>query len=185
MAWRVSYKRNDLKRVGGRAFPGAFEVTSDSNPPWPDMRASFELAEDGAYECRSFALTAVEGGRQITRADLRAVTIEDLLETGVALVGAVVIDEPDGTVRIEPATAEGEWRETVRAARQARSRRKLKVDAAFLRETAEVYASHTGRAPVQHVADHFGKSLRTASWYVKQARQAGLLADVPSGEERP
>jgi hypothetical protein len=63
----------------------------------------------------------------------------------------------------------------VRAAR-TKTRRRIVTDG-LLREVAQVYraALRDRRPPTEAVAEHVGKSHRTASDYLRRARDAGFL----------
>lgn len=181
MRWSAPYTLTDMVRVGDRVLPRTFEVRSHNDEPGPDVRARFELV-DGAYQCREVNLSAVDGGREVNSTDLRAVRVDDLLGIGVDLVGAVVVDERDGVVRVEPHTTDHEREGAVRLVDRARGARKRTIDDDLLREVADVYQANVADAPTRAVADHFDKSLRTASLYVQRARAEGFLGGALPGK---
>lgn len=179
--WNLSSKTG-LSRVEDRYLPMRFEMTSHNDDPLPDIRVVFEMTQ-GAYECREISLTAVDGGREINSTDLRSLRIDDLLEFGVETMGGFkVVEEKDGLMRAEAQASNIERAATVGTARRARAQGRRTITDDVLAEAAQVYRDHVGSAPTQAVADHFDKSLRTASLYMKRAREAGLLGDALNGK---
>lgn len=182
MRWTAPFKLHDLIRVGQHALPKTFELRSHNDEPQPDVRLRFDLV-DGAYQCREMTLTAREGGREVNTTDLRAVHIDDLLEEAARMIALTVEDQEDGSVVISPVIDDAGEEAAVRQVRGARTSAKRSISRALLAEAAAVYEAHEGDAPTLAVADHFGKARRTASLYIKQARDAGLLGRT--GEKGP
>ena len=66
---------------------------------------------------------------------------------------------------------------------RARRNTRRQIPDEKLSEVADVYRANPTR-PTAAVAERFGLALRTASLYVKRAREAGLLEEVRRGEHR-
>jgi hypothetical protein len=154
----------------------------EAGADWPTLRMRVEV-RDGIPLIREVQITSTPHGMEVQSAHLRQVPLEDLVE----YVASVIVQEvtlwddlPDGesTVSVEDvrrARLEGK----AHARGQRRKRRRTVTDS-MLQEVAAVYLA-ADRAPVRAVEEHFGKTRRTASWYVKQAREAGLLPE--SGDD--
>jgi hypothetical protein len=72
--------------------------------------------------------------------------------------------------------------EAARAARDARAARRVKITDALLREVATVYRANVNDKPTEAVAEHFGRQHRTATHYIKRARERGFLGSAIKGK---
>ena len=72
--------------------------------------------------------------------------------------------------------------EPVGTMRRARAGRKVKVTDDLLREVAEVYRANVSGKPTEAVANHFDRSHRTATLYIKRARDNGFLGAAIKGK---
>ena len=74
------------------------------------------------------------------------------------------------------------FRRDTLAARDARASRKVKITDALLREVASVYRANVNDRPTEAVAEHFGRQHRTATQYIKRARERGFLGPAIKGK---
>ena len=167
-----------LKRLGDRviAVPATMMWSKDGNEG-PTAHVTFDVI-DGQLQCIEAIVRRQPrpGQREVTRADLRAVPINDLRDQVAELHSAPYERSEGGTtvrVVIGGEEQEREARRTVAATRRG-------DDIETLRQVAEVYLSHP-HAPTRAVADAFGMAHRTAGVYVQRAREVGL---VPPAKRR-
>ncbi len=158
--------------VGDRVLPPIELTVTDDEGVRPTAWVRVETI-DGTPQVREVRLSSVTGGDEVRAADLRALRLDDLLELATGAAGLVVTLDVGEVVTAE---GPGDERTTVRQVREARRRARRKVTDELLREVAEVYGDNSEGAPVQAVSEHFDVALRTATWYVRQARDAGYLA---------
>jgi hypothetical protein len=184
--WRADFRLDDRVRVADRELPRTLDVWSDNTGDAPGVRLTFVLVGDG-YECRQITFTAPKGGREVRSVDLRALHIEDVLETAVTMVGTIITDDrADGVTVSVPITNPGEAREAVSAVRAGRRAARQKLSEDMLQQVATTYRDNVADQPTEAVADRFGVAARTARLYVRRARDAGFLgAAVPgrAGEQ--
>lgn len=162
------------KRLGERVYlcPLVVTMRDDSNPDMPDVEVEADVIDD-QLQIRRVTLTARPGRREVQRDDLsKRVSLDDIRERLVEDFGmradsktasATLTFKTDGT------------QEPSRESNRANYRR---TGALNIERVAEVYNS-AERAPTKAVAEAFGVAHRTASLYVKQAREAGALPALP------
>jgi hypothetical protein len=159
-------------KVGNRDLPRKYWL--HGIPSDDDTRPAYKLdveIVDGAPQCRGLHITSTDHGREVRRIDHIDLALEDLIEFATQTVA----QWPRGEVRngqsfelnmLDPFIGD------IRRARRAQ-RRRGPTDAQ-LQEAAALYAK-TVDAPVAEVAEHFGIARRTASLWIKRAREAGML----------
>lgn len=176
--------REPLVTVESHRMPKRYELVvtgTGKDVRRPGVRFSFEVI-DHVPQCREVIVASVEGGREVRSTDLRQIGVEDALEAASASVSTAHKETRDGvTVSVKRAgpLAFDEARKDVQKARRT-ARRRGPSDAE-LREAVEVYRS-ADRAPTQAVANHFEIAHRTASLWIKRAREAGYLPAAVSGK---
>lgn len=162
------------ERLGEHVVPKELSVTFPGARDQPRLQMVLGM-ENGAATCRELHLVAKEGARGVRPGDLEAVRLNEWVEDLFAATAmrATTEETSPGVYRTayripnEQAAADA-----LRAARRRGARRKITDEA--LGEVAEVYKG-APRAPTRAVADHFGKSHRTASDYIAKARALGLI----------
>lgn len=166
---------------GGIYLPERFEVSWPSVDGFPALFMSFAVL-DGVPQCREVRITSSEGGMGVRTADLRALRVDDWIETACALIGEHEIERADGIVTTVSTDRAADRLAAVRSVQRARrgSRRPLTDD--LLRRVAEVYRADAHGRPTQAVADHFGVKHRTAGDYVRSARDKGFLGAAIAGK---
>ncbi len=167
-----------MEHFGDHVVPRELDVTFlyDSETPSVKMRLQIE---DGAATCRELHVVAKEGQRGVLASDLRSVRlnewIEDMFKVVVRRRSVEERPRPGMSPYYLVTFSEPDLRITADVMRNARRRgAHRKLTDSFLAEVAAVH-QRAGRAPTQAVADHFGKSHRTASLYIARARERGLL----------
>ncbi|MGH3319414.1 MAG: hypothetical protein ACRDN9_04385 [Streptosporangiaceae bacterium] len=170
----VRHKQGAPTWVGEYLIPPRFTVVYTDDGPEPGFEIDFEV-RDGVPQCRAVRIACSRDGDEIQRRHLRDLRLEDFREWAMARVALVVqeIHENGDTVATPPADVKG-MRDVIHAGRGARADARRTVTDERLHEVADIYRDNPKR-PTAAVADHFGKSLRTASWYVKLTREAGYL----------
>ncbi len=72
--------------------------------------------------------------------------------------------------------------EAAKVVQRARSASRQVITEETIREVARVYRANATRRPTQAVAKAFGVQHRTASKYVRRARDIGLLPETTAGK---
>lgn len=151
--------------AGGARLPRQFEVMTRPEAEGPLHTATFAVI-DGRPKCiGAGAFMWRPEDREIQTTDLRAVRIGDMLDHAAEALTAR--DEPFGWTT--GPDVRGTAQRTVRNARR-------RVNDDLLRQVAAIYEANLDGAPVAEVEAEFGVSRRTASLYVKKARDAGYIA---------
>jgi hypothetical protein len=165
-------KKDDYALVGRLLVPKRIPVLWENDDGSPDLAMLVEVV-DGVPTCREVTMRAAAGGREITRADVKA--LDRQLDN---LIGLVVASKSmdiglDGAV----GTLEAAYLEAGRVRRsQPRTMTPTK-----LREIASLYRQHAASGkPARAIADHYSTpdhavSIRTARFWVAQARAKGYL----------
>jgi hypothetical protein len=162
--------------VGDRDLPEDYEVDGvpDDDDPRPAYHLTFKVI-DGAPQCREVRVTSTDHGREVRRSDLQF-AIEDYLEWATLCVAQPVAStaREDGrlVMTLDPRGLDA-FRSTVRRARRTTHRRGPSDEQ--LRAAADVYRA-AEHAPTQAVADRFEIAHRTASLWIKRAREKGMLS---------
>jgi hypothetical protein len=170
---RVWYDHMTLPvKVRDRLVPETISVDLYGDGEQPALRMKIEVRQ-GVPVCTELQLTARPGGREIQRADLRAVRIDSWIEQVVAVCSHEQ-PEPGGVItKSAPTPADSE---NARAARRNAPRAgRPKVPPERLHEVADLYRRHTDGQPLLVVADVLGVSARSAARYVAKCRSDGLL----------
>lgn len=180
----VRYRREDgaeIIRGSETLLPRRFVATFPDPKGGPETLAMFEMRA-GVPECREVRLVARSDGREVRPVDVRSINIEELLDSASELVaihptellegGGVVAEHAHGKADLALT------RDVVGAARKRNTRRRISDDE--LAEVAEIYRANPD-APTQAVARRYTIAHRTASLYVKRAREAGLLGRGTDG----
>jgi hypothetical protein len=172
----------ELVQVGHARVPRSFTVRlvdlenrgpilADAGAP--EIVLTFEVRK-GHHECRKVCIRSVESGREVTASDLTDIRIDDALEMGLR-------DIFRGSTGDE-ASENARGFEAARAARDARAARRIKITDALLHEVASVYRANVNDKPTEAVAEHFGRQHRTATHYIKRARERGFLGPAIKGK---
>jgi hypothetical protein len=174
-SWVESYFNAERAQVGDRLLPQRYELVfePEEDEERPGARFVFEVL-DGTAQCREVHLISSDHGREIRRTDLRQ-PLEDYLEYATLSVAQPVKStrlEPGKTVMELDQSGLDSFRRVVQSTRRQVSRRG--PGEAELREAAELYAA-TKHAPTEAVAAKFGIAHRTASLWIKRARELGYL----------
>ncbi len=159
--------------VGDRLVPSPIEVDLPGADGQPQLEMVIEVI-DGVPRCTELTLRRNEGGREIRPRDLKAINLEDFVETFVSLMSSEIVEREAGkissVVRGDETSIRAGMR-TVRAARKG-SRRPMtderKQEVAQIYNAADLYG-------LEDVQDRFRVSRSTAARYVKAARDAGLI----------
>jgi hypothetical protein len=163
-------------RVDGWVLPRKFEIVGapTEGDDQPSVRVVWEVLNDGTPECSEFHMVRSEGGREIRRSDLQGIRMEDWLEWAAQSVVAPDPDwDGDVSVEIDPRTGlRPGFLKFLRKARRREMQRGPSDDQ--LREAAEICGSGT-HAPTQAVADRFGIGHRTASLWIRRAKDRGYI----------
>jgi hypothetical protein len=161
--------------VGDRWVPPSVETTFQSVDGQPSLWLRLEVV-NGVPQCRDLRITSVEGGRQVKGLDLDAVRLSNWVTDIYAKFAWERQVMDDGSVRYAGGVqtqSELAARQQMSQARKGRGARRLTKE--FLGQVANVYRDDTTGAPARAVERAFGVSQRTGSYYVQQARHAGLL----------
>ena len=198
---RVEFVRGgDVHALGDRRVWSPLVAVVESEGAGPEFRLSIEM-RNGVPEVREVTVLSVGTGRAIRPIDLR-VKLDQLVEDAIseaALLASVPTagdwrDTPLGRRELaaDPNVFDdmvhlpgddAERRATAKLVQQAARRpRRKKVDDELLLKVAEVYRANVDDRPTQAVREHFQVKPSTASWYVRQARDAGHLGPAAIGK---
>lgn len=158
--------------IGGDAMlPTQFEVIV-----WPDdtsravHRATFAVIDGRPVCIGAGAHMWSPEDREVQTADLRSIRVSDMLDHAVEFLGAKTsTPEPFGW---------GIGPDPQRTAHKAVQQGRRRLSPEHLREVATVYQEHIDGAPVAEVEARYGISRRTASLWVKKAREAGFITEM-------
>jgi len=172
-----------LGRVGEWAVPGPVEWSETREDSGLTVRMTFDVF-GGRLECRAVEVLAAPGGREVRKADLRAVPI-DVARDEVMASSAVPWDTTNGGKAWNVSLTAGRQvgGPTERAAVRALDKARQRLTDEDLRRVATIYQQSTDGAPTRAVAEAFGVKRRTARVYAHRARQAGLIP--PVGASKP
>jgi transposase-like protein len=154
------------------------EMPSDAKLPYFVMECTY--GDDLVPRILAFQSIQRDPLRDVRSADLRRIRLEDALEQAwlkVTRRPSVVVD------RAMPADLLGQptTPEKLKTIRGLRKQSRRRVTSTRHREVAEIYREHLDSgAPTKAVAEHFGIADSTASLYVREARNAGLLEPITS-----
>jgi transposase-like protein len=169
---RVSAKLGRPVIVDEWAFPRQVEVTFEGEGDAPDLAARFEYGSAGPT-CVSLSVNAKPGGRPVTNADQQWINVDALAEMAFARVAW--LPTPDGAshvLRAGDAKVEAEAADVVRQSRK---------DDRLVRVARVYLTAYPKGAPRVVVAETLDVSRRTANYWIKQARDEGLIP--PQGSD--
>ncbi len=164
--------------AGGVLFPEAVDIAAKPkgrDGPYVKLRLEIDA---GNVVCSSLEIKRVPGGGPVDTSTVHGIPIKPLVDAAVVWesANARAIVDIEGGVR----GADGKYLfnrdDTHDTEKNARAlRRQRSVTDELLREVADVYLADTFGAPTLAVEDHFNTSNRTATRWVKLARQRGFL----------
>ncbi len=180
LGW-ITFDHDKWERLSDRWVPRRVDVDFPGDGREPSLSMVLEV-RDGIPVCASVTITSRPGSREVRRQDLRAVPVEDWVES----LFAVAAHQAETTEAGEVALG---WDKDIRlAARKdvelARRGLRRKVTPAFLADVADTYREHVDDQPVQAVRARFGGAQRTAAGYIEQARKQGLLPPTTRGKAK-
>jgi hypothetical protein len=181
----VRYQTDDgaeVLRDGGALLPRKFVACfPDSHPGGPDLHLRFEM-RGGVPQCREVFLQSHPEGREIRAADLpSAADLELYTEISCQMVALHVTEElAAGGVMAAHSGSQPALETVAKSVKRARRNPRRQIPDSDLPEVARVYRANPKR-PAKAVEEHFGIAQRTASLYVKRARDAGLLKEDNDG----
>lgn len=156
-------------------LPRRFVATFPDDRGGPELHLRFEM-QYGVPQCRELHLASGPDHREIRPVDIRTVDLELYLEVSCQLIAVHVVgDYPGGGVDVVHSHRSADLESVEKRIRRARRNTRRQLPDSKLPEIAEVYRTNPG-AGTAAVERHFGlNSRRTASLYVKRARDAGYL----------
>jgi transposase-like protein len=119
-----------------------------------DVAVELELQATGAYEIRKLTLTAVEGGPEVTTEALRGIPLRSI----VRLISTSLETWAIGDADAKEIASHGPTDEALTWAARTYALARL-----------------TGQSPAKVVAERFGLQPRTATNWIRRARERGLL----------
>jgi hypothetical protein len=179
----VRYRTDDgaaVIRDTGTLLPRSFEACFPDDRGGPELHLRIEM-RGGIPQIRQLLLLCPPDGREIRQSDARSVDLDLCLEIACQLAALHVTDELDtGGIMAAHSGAPADLATVARSVSRARRNTRRQIPDDKLHLVAEVYQANPGR-PTAAVAERFGLALRTASLYVKRAREAGLLEEDTDG----
>jgi hypothetical protein len=182
----VRYRTEDgaqVLRGTETLLPGRFVATFPDDRGGPELHLRFEM-RDGVPQCREVFLQCEPTGREIRPVDVKSIDVERFLEVACQMIAFHVLEQhPGGGVVAVMSHGAPDLAAVAKSVSRARRNTRRQIPDEKLAEVVEVYRANPAR-PTAAVAERFGLALRTASLYVKRAREAGLLEEVRRGEHR-
>jgi hypothetical protein len=164
----------------GTLLPRSFEAGFPDDAGAPMLVLRIEMRA-GIPQCRQLLLASPPDTREVRQSDLRSVDVEHFLREACHLAAVHVTGEHDaGVLEVSDDAADADHAQVARSLTRARRNTRRRIADDQLPHVADVYRANPGR-PTAAVADHFGLPLRTASLYVKRAREAGQLKEDTDG----
>lgn len=159
----------------GVGLPARLTYRHAGVPPQPALTVEIEVAEGGAPVCTGVRLTGVAGSSAVRVRDLRAVPLEQILDQ-VTAAAAHERHGPTGWLKGWGAgpSARFQQRRGTKAIRAAQREARRKITPELLAEVAAKHREIDG-AKVTGIADLYGVHPRTASRYIRAAREGGYL----------
>lgn len=170
-------------RVGDREIPRVIEMTQRHlGEPYLRLNVRVEVIDD-VPQCRRIELVCEPSGRQIRQVDVREIVVADVVEMMAAVAARRIVERDGQIVSVIEFGRPQPYFDAVRQVRRARASSKRRLTPAFLADVARVYREHFDEAPTDAVAKAFQIRPRTASLYVRKARDAGLLGQTTRGRK--
>jgi hypothetical protein len=176
VGWADFDQLGDDVRIGDRLVPRLIYVDFPGADGQPRLTMTID-SSSGVPRCTDLRIESVEGGREVRTKDLRAVEVDNWIETIVPLTASQVVSEGGGGVNAVfrvPDSESDDFKAARATLRHARRAGRRTVNDALLRRVAEVYRSEALR-PAEAVQLAFGVAARTAFRYIAEARRRDLL----------
>lgn len=155
-------------------LPRQFVACFPDDRGGPELHLRFKM-RGGVPQCREATLCSLQDGREIRSADVKSIDVEQYLQIASQMIALHVTEQFDtGGVIAEMSHRAPDLDAVAKSISRARRNTRRQIPDEKLGEIAEVYRANPSR-PTAAVAERFGLALRTASLYVKRARDAGLL----------
>jgi hypothetical protein len=178
----IRYRTEDGFEVlgDGSLLPRSFEACFPDNRGAPELHLRIEM-RGGVPQCRELLLLSPPDDREIRQADLRSADVEYFLGVACQMAAVHVTEELEGGgIVVTDYGTDADLTRVAKSVSRARRNTRRKIPDDKLHIVAEVYRANPGR-PTAAVAEHFHLPLRTASLYVKRARDARLLEENTDG----
>lgn len=168
----------ELVPVGDVFMPDELEVEGTVGPNGPSFSVVITVVK-GVPRCTGVAIRESPACSEVRSRDLKAIRLEDILETATAL--ASYRSTGDGTM--VRASSVDHRASDIRAIREARSQARRKVTPELLAEVADLYRAYFDDSPIERIATAFQVSERTAARYVQLCRRDGHLPPTTPGKK--
>jgi hypothetical protein len=178
----IRYRTEDGFEVlgDGSLLPRSFEACFPDDSGAPELHLRIEM-RGGIPQCRGLLLSSPPDDRELRQSDLRSIDIEEFLSVACQLVSLQVTEELEGGgIVVAEYGTDADLARVAKSVSRARRNTRRKIPDDKLHLVAEVYMANPGR-PTAAVAEHFHLPLRTASLYVRRARDARLLEENTDG----
>jgi len=173
--WRTE-EGAEVLRGTETLLPRRFVASFPDDRGGPELHLRFEM-RDGVPQCREVFLQSRDAGREIRPSDIKSVDVDTYLEISCQMIALHPVEEYfGGGVDAVISHREADLGAVQTSVRRARRNTRRQLSDAQLAEVAEVYRANPSR-PTAAVAERFGLALRTASLYVRRARDAGILEE--------
>jgi hypothetical protein len=154
-------------------LPAKLTYRHEGLPPQPALVIDVEVTDGGVPVCTNVQLTGVAGVSAVRVGDLRRVPLERILDQVVA-AATHERQGPTGWRKTWGERMLAEKRRGTKAIRAAQREARRKITPELLTEVAAKHREIDG-AKVTGIADSYGISTRTASRYIRAAREGGYL----------
>ena len=160
-------------RVGDRWVPTPIDIDFPGAGGQPALTMKIEVIK-GVPRCTHLQFSQAEAGREVREKDLRAVKLDEWVETFVAICSGRITNS-DGTVtRIAYSRSESDIRAGIKEVSKARAGSRRQLTDEVKRKTAEVYNAHD-KGGIAAVEAAFSVSRSTAIRYINAAKSEGLI----------
>ena len=163
-------------RVGDRLVPKRIDVELPGADGQPRLEMTIEVI-NGAPRCTMLKMERNDEGLEIRQRDLRQISLEEWVESFVALMAAEVVESDDGSISAIYDGSPEQAKDGMRAIRDARKGSRRPMTDERKKRVAETYNAQS-IGGLEAVEAAFGVSRATAARYVRQAREAGLIPEA-------
>lgn len=160
-------------RVGDRWVPTPIDIDFPGAGGQPALKMKIEVVK-GVPRCTHLQFATVETGREVREKDLRAVKLDEWVETFVAICSGRITDEDGGKIQIAYSKSESDIRAGIKQVSKARAGSRRQLTDEVKRRTADTYNAHE-KGGIAAVEAAFNVSRSTAIRYINAAKSEGLI----------
>ncbi|NYI41506.1 hypothetical protein [Demequina lutea] len=171
--------------VGDRAVPPLLEVEFQGVDGQPAFEGRIEVIS-GVPRWTDVRVYRVPDGREVKQKDLRAIRLDDWLESFITVMSFKVTERNGGKWAAVSSDTDVDIREGMRSISRSRRGERRRITGVLKARIAEIYEAHDSGG-IEAVATAFNVSKSTAIRYINEATADGLITSRPrqsTGQKR-